>query len=144
MIENSDKNSNPALETATSEFTVASNKSALTYKKLSDSVFFWMAMFLHLLTLGLAMTIDDVTVVFEFAGAVGSSSITFLFPSVAYILALNKYGTTRQKAKCESIFFFSLAWIFLILYTALLGSFIYLESMKLLGHLPSDKELSEN
>ena len=105
MIENSDKVSNPTFETATSEFTIASNKSALTYKKLSDSIFFWTALILHLLTLGLAMTIKDVTVVFEFAGAVGSSSITFLFPSVAYLLALNKYGTTRQKAKCETIFY---------------------------------------
>ena len=105
MIEHSDKDSNPAFETATSDFTVVSNKSALTYKKLPDSVFFWTALMLHLVTVGLSMTIDDITVVFEFTGAVGSSSIMFLFPSVAYILALNKYGTARHKAKCETIFY---------------------------------------
>ena len=90
------------------------------------------------------MIIEDITVVFEFSGAVGSSSITFLFPAVAYILALNRYGTARQKAKCETIFYLALAWLFLFLYAAILGSFIYLESMKLLGLLPSDEQLKEN
>lgn len=96
-------------------------------------------MILHLVTVGIAMTIENIEVVFEFTGAIGSSSIMFLFPSVAYLLALSKYGTARHKAKCETIFYQSLAWLFLILFFAVVGSFLYLESSKMLGVLPSDE-----
>ena len=79
--------------------------------------------------------------VFEFSGAFGCSSVTYLFPSVAYILALNRYGTSRMKQKWDIKFYHILSWVFLVIYVAVLSAFFYLEIMKALGKLPSDEEL---
>ena len=100
-------------------------------------------MILQLGILSLAIFIKDIAVVFEFSGAFGCSSITYLFPSVAYILALNKYGTSRMRQSWDIRFYHFLSWAFLIIYVAVLSSFFYLEIMKGLGKLPSDKELEE-
>ena len=70
------------------QLTVASDKSALTYKKLSDRVFFWTTVFLHITSLTIAMLVEDIRTVINFSGAIGSSSLMFLFPGLAFILAL--------------------------------------------------------
>ena len=87
----------------------------------------------------MAIFIKDIAVVFEFSGAVGCSSITYLFPGVAYILALNKYGTSRMKQNWDIRFYHFLSWAFLVIYVAVLGAFFYLEVMKALGKLPTDE-----
>ena len=79
--------------------------------------------------------------VFEFSGAVGCSSITYLFPGVAYILALNRYGNSRMRQKWDIRFYHILSWVFLVIYVAVLSSFFYLEIMKALGKLLTEEEL---
>ena len=89
----------------------------------------------------MAVFIKDIAVVFEFSGAVGCSSITYLFPSVAYLLALNRYGTSRMRQKWDIRFYQILSWVFLVIYVTVLSAFFYLEIMKALGKLPSDELL---
>jgi len=67
-------------------------KSALTYQSLPDSYFLWTALVLHVSILTIALSLENLDLVFEIAGAIGCASSTFLFPGVAYILALRKYG----------------------------------------------------
>ena len=101
MIEKSDLDSNAGgkereqdkLDTILSEISASSNKSALQYKKLSDRCFFWTAIVLHLALVVTAMLVENLDTVIEFTGAIGCSSNLFLFPGLAYILALRKYGT---------------------------------------------------
>lgn len=69
-----------------------SNKSALTYTKLSDRVFFWVTLVLHVSTLGMALLIEDLDSVFEFISAFGTSFIMLLYPGLIYILAVRKFG----------------------------------------------------
>ena len=80
------------LDTILSDMTAVSNKSALQYKRLSDRCFFWTALVLHLFLVLCAMTVNNLDIVIEFTGAIGSSSTLFLFPGLAYILAIRKYG----------------------------------------------------
>ena len=121
--------------------TAVSNKSALTYKKLSDSVFFWSTIILQLFIVTLALSISNIEVVFEFIGAVGSSSIMLLFPGLAYIVCLHKYGSSEYKKKWSTVFWYALAWFFLTCWLVLLISFFYVEIGKLMGTLSSDEVL---
>merc|ERR1712156_142194 len=115
--------------------TASTNKSALQYKKLSDGCFFWTALVLHVLV-ACAMTITDLDIVIEFAGAVGASSNMFLFPGLAYILALRKFGKPEYRKKWSTCLYTFLAWFFLALYFTILAAFFFLEINKALGNLP--------
>ena len=126
-------------ETCTSEFTMQSTKSALTYKQLPERLFFWTAVLLHAITLSLAIMIDNLDSVFDFLGSVGCSCIMFLFPGVAYILALKRYGNARQRAKWSTTFFHALAWVFIVLCTLVMTSYFYGVSQKAMGKVPEDE-----
>ena len=68
----------------------------------------------------------------------------FLFPGLAYILALRKYGKPSHRQLWSTFFYQSLAWAFLVIYFALLTAFFYLEISKAMGWLPDeDLESSE-
>ena len=116
------------LETATasSEYTINSTKSQLTYKDLNDTVFFWTTVILQIGIMTMALTIEDIDVIFDFIGVIGCASQTFLFPSVAYLLAVNKYSTSRQRKKWETTIYQILSYIFLILYFSILGAYVYI------------------
>lgn len=125
------------LDTILSEMSASSNKTILQYKNLSDSVFFWTALALQVTILICAMTIEDLELVFEFNGAFGCSSVTFLFPGVAYLVALSKYGRPSTHKKWSTLFYKILAWVFLIIFAALLSAFFYVEIQKAAGNLES-------
>ena len=130
LINKSESNPNPDLgrpETAYSDLSGSSTKSTLTYKNLSDAFFFATALVLHSIILSLATSITNIDVVFDYAGAVGSSSMMFLFPGLAYILALRKYGKASHRQLWSTFFWHALAWFFLLCYVAILYAFLYVE-----------------
>ena len=116
-----------------SECTINSAKSALTYKNMSDRIFFWTALVLHFSVLALAMSISNLDRVFEFLGAVGSCFYIFLFPGLSYILALRRYGTSRHRKKWETTFYLFMAWSFLALYIVILTLYIWSMTKKILS-----------
>lgn len=69
----------------------------LTYKRLSDRVFFWSALILQVIMLVLALTVSAIENVFGFVGAVGASSIMFFFPGVSFLTAMHRYANERQR-----------------------------------------------
>ena len=113
-------------------------RSGLTYKKLSDRVFFWMALGMHALALTLALSISSVEAVFDFLGAIGSCSITFLFPGLAYLVALYKYGTNRHRQKWDTFFNQILAWVFLACFVAVFSLFLFFKIAQGVGYLPAE------
>ena len=121
-----DKNSEGRRDTMGSELSACSAKSALTYKSLSDNYFFWTALILHIMILSLALTIQSIEILFEFAGAISCGSAMFLFPGVAYILALRKYGKPSHRELWSTFFYHSLAWVYIALFVALISAFTYL------------------
>ena len=121
-----EKISEGRLDTMGSELSQCSVKSALTYKSLSDNYFFWTALILHILVLICALTIQSLDILFEFAGAITCGSVMFLFPGVAYILALRKYGKPSHRELWSTFFYHSLAWVFIVFFVALVGAFTYL------------------
>ena len=143
MIEKSDLDSNAGkenaqdkLDTILSEISASTSKSALQYKKLSDRCFFWTAIVLHLALIVTAMWVTNLDTVIEFAGAIGCSANLFLFPGLAYILALRKYSTPHLRQKWSTCGYHFLAWLFLFIFIAILAAFFYLEIAKLLNRLP--------
>ena len=131
------------LDTILSDMTAVSNKSALQYKRLSDSCFFWTALVLHIFLVVCAMTVNDLDIVIEFTGAIGCSSTLFLFPGLAYILALAKYGKPSHRQKWSTCGYVLLSWVFLVIYVAILTAFFYVEIAKALGDLPQNLEVSQ-
>jgi len=92
-----------------------------------------------MIALTLAITIDDITVVFDFAGAVGSTLSFLIFPSVAYITALNRYGTSRIRQKRETMFYLTLSYVFIVAGVAIMASYIYVQFLKLIGNISEDQ-----
>ena len=131
------------LDTILSDMTAVSNKSALQYKRLSDSCFFWTALMLHIFLVVCAMTVNDLDIVIEFTGAIGCSSTLFLFPGLAYILALHKYGKPSHRQKWSTCGYQLLSWAFLIIYVAIISAFFYVEIGKALGDLPENLEVHQ-
>jgi len=131
-MERSDSNSNSdrnegRLDTILSEMSACSNKTVLQYKTLSDNVFFWTTLFLHLGVVISAMLIPNIDIVLELTGAIGCSANTFLFPGVAFLLALRKYDRPSIRQRWSTFFYKVLAWLFLIIFVTLLAAVFYLE-----------------
>lgn len=122
-------------ESQASNATINSVKSALTYKQLSDRVFFWTTVVLHAGILFLSVTIKDLTVVFDFSGAISATMLTFIFPAVAYLVALSRYGTARIRRRRETFVYQVLSVIFILLGLAILISYLYVQVLKAIGRL---------
>lgn len=112
-------------ESQASNATINSVKSALTYKQLSERVFFWTTIVLHAAILLLSVTIKDLTVVFDFTGAISATMMTFIFPAVGYLVALSRYGTSRIRKRRETFVYQVLCYIFIVLGLAILVSYLY-------------------
>ena len=121
------------METLTSDLSACSVKSALTYKSLSDNFFFWTALIIHVTVLILAMVIKDLEVLFEASGSISGGCIMFLFPGLAYILTLRKYGKPSHRQLWSTFFYHTLSWVFIALFFATMSAFVYLQFAKANG-----------
>ena len=118
-------------------------KSGLTYKKLPDSTFIFTAIFLQVSLIIVSISVNSIEFVFEVLGAVASSCITFLFPGLAYLVALRRYGKSSDTKKWQTLFNQITAWFFLFMFIVTIGTFIYLEILKANGAYQSTKSASE-
>lgn len=125
-------------DSESSKLSIASNRSGLTYKKLSDGFFFWTATILQIAIVGIAMLISEIELVFEFTGTFGCATVTFLFPAVAYIKSLNTYGSNRQREKTETLLYLLLAWFFIAIFVAVLFLYFYLLFVRASGKFNED------
>lgn len=73
--------------------------------KLSEDFNTWIALFLHIAILSIAMCVKNIDLLLEFLGSVGFPSLMFLFPGVGYILALRRYGKPADYRKCSVMFY---------------------------------------
>jgi len=71
----------------------------LTYKSLPDLTQNLITLATHLTIIIVAMLITDISTIFDFVGTVASSGITYLFPAVAYLTALSRYGKPKELNK---------------------------------------------
>ena len=109
---------------------------------MSDSVFFWHALVLHVLCISLAITLHSIDIIFDFVGAVCCAFSIFLFPGVGYIFAKRAYGNLRaEKSKFGDGLYLFLAWLFVILGFALISAAIYLNWLRWSGKLPKQVEV---
>ena len=123
-------------ETVTSAKSATSEKSALTYKSLSDDVFYWTALLQHVITLYLAISLKGIEGITEFIGSIGCSMLFFIFPSIAYITALSRFGSSRIRQKGETIFYQVLSCVLLVSGILLLVSYFYVLFERLTGKIP--------
>ena len=123
-----------------SSATANTARSGLTYKKLSDNVFFWTALIMHLTVIVLALTVESIDSIFELSGAIGASATIFLFPGIAYLVALSRYGSNRIRQKWETSFYKMMAWMFLLLQAVVLGLYFYLKIQQARGVFTSEDE----
>jgi len=85
------------------------------------------ALLMHLSVIIFALSVESIDAVFDFAGAIGSSATMFLFPGIAYIVSLKRFGTIRQKKKWETTFYQIFAWVFLVIEVIVLALFFWLK-----------------
>ena len=122
-------------ESIKSQMTATSVKSALTYKQLSDRVFFWVTVSLHSTILLLSILISDLTVVFDFTGGICATLMMFVFPGVGYLVALRRYGTSRIRKRRDTLAYQVVSVLLIVLGFAILGSYISVQVMKALGKI---------
>lgn len=88
----------------------------------------------------IALSVESIDAVFDFAGAIGSSATMFLFPAIAYITSLKRFGTIRQKKKWETTFYQIFAWVFLVIEAIVLALYFWLKIAQRNGKI-EDKDL---
>lgn len=64
---------------------------------MPDSTYFIATITLYCLTVLLACIIPDVDVIFEFVATISVNCLSFIFPSVFYLMAKNKYESKFDK-----------------------------------------------
>ena len=96
------------------------------------------SLLLHVTILVLAMLIEDIAVVFDFAGTIGCSFISYFFPAIGYLLALRAYGTPRIYAKWQTRAYQAVAWLFIAIGTTAVISYIVSCSLKIAGLIPKE------
>lgn len=116
-------------------------KSDLTYKKLSNNVQDLITLIVHLLILLLAIMIKDIATVFDFTGSIGCSFISYFFPGIGYLLALRRFGTAKHKAKCSTKVYTAISIFFIVLGSVAVGAYVYMTTLKLLGKAPGQIKL---
>jgi len=87
--------------------------------------------------------VSSIEFVFEVLGAITCSCICFLFPGLAYLVALRRFGKSSDMKKWQTLFNQITAWFFLFMFIVTTGTFIYLEVMKANGAYLSPKSASE-
>ena len=115
---NEDRRSNASAEN--------SIKSTLAYTNLSDRVYFWVTILIHVSTLAMALSLDDLNQVFEFIGAIASPFIMLFYPGLTYIVALRKFGNSSHHGLWETIFYHALAWLYIALSFVVVGFYFYI------------------
>ena len=114
------------METHSSDLSACSVKSALNYKSLPEKYFFWTALISHLTILTLALTIKDLEFVYEMTGLMYGGFFGLLVPGLTYILMLRKYGKPSHLQLWSTVFYQTLAWVFMALFLAAVSAFVYL------------------
>ena len=133
--------SNRAIEAGyiLTETSIASARSGLTYKKLPDNIFFWTALLLQASMLTIAITAKNIEPVFDFLGAFGCNSITFLFPGLGYLVAFHRFGSNKEKS-WELLFNQVIAITFLILWVLILALYVFITVKKATGEYEEYEE----
>ena len=90
---------------------------------------------LHSIILVLAILIKDIGDVFDFAGTIGCSFIMYFFPAIGFLLALSRFGK-KHKRTWRTKAYQVLAWVFIIIGTAAVGSYIFSTTLKIMGKMP--------
>ena len=86
------------------------------------------------------MTLTSVEVIFDFVGAICSGACSLLFPGVGYLMALQKYGSARKRAKCSTTCDRITAWIYIFAFVLVLFLFFYRKFADLTGEDDEDQQ----
>ena len=95
----------------------------------------WAAVLIHSSIVALAIIIQDISVIFEFAGTIGCTFIAYFFPAIGYLLALSKYGTDRTYAKWQTTGYRVTAWLFILIGSLAVASYFYTVGLKISGKI---------
>ena len=98
--------------------------------KLSDSIVFWTTIIIHVTLLVLSISLTNVDVIFEYGGSIGTGSVMFLIPALAYLVALRRYGSTNN---CDTLFYLLTSYAFLLMLLIILSFSVYLQILKATG-----------
>ena len=79
--------------------------------------------------------IKDIGVIVEFSGTCGFSLISYFFPAIAYLMALSRFGTARTYKKGWTMFYRVTSYVFIVLGTMSVGSYVATSILKAMGKL---------
>lgn len=73
-----------------------------------------------MVSLGIALLVSDITIIFDLIGAITSAFSIFFFPAAGYFAATKRFGSEATSRQYKWA-----AWLFLILGTAIVALSIY-------------------
>ena len=76
------------------------------------------------------MVIENIDSIFDLVGSIGSASIMLLFPGLAYIVSFHTFGSSHYRKKWSTIFYYVMAWCFLVFYVIAIALYFYLLVLK--------------
>ena len=129
----------PAVSTESNKSEVSHINTEQAYHGLSDSIFNWHAILLHISCLAIAMLVQQIEVVFDLVGAITCSFSIFLFPAIAYLVAFTRFnGKIKDSRKADATFYLLASWVFIVLGVTLIIMAIYLNIMRAIGKFKDD------
>ena len=98
-------------------------------------MFFWSAIFLQTSLLGAALAVDSIEDVLSIVGAIFATTISFLFPGLAFLVACRNHGTGSMRKQWDTCFYLLMSIIFILCFITVVAAFIYFQVTK----SPSEK-----
>ena len=105
----------------------------MTYKGLSDRVFFGYTALLHGLIIATALLVRDIATIFDFSGAIGIGATQFVLPGIFYLKTNARYASSRHREKCSTLLYQGMSWFSIAFGIALIGVSIYTNTLKVMG-----------
>jgi len=81
---------------------------------IDETTYFYFSLIAHIIVVFGALFIKDIRTIFDFVGCFGGTFILFWFPSVIFLMMLNKYGRTRHHNSTEYTVYKLLAYLLFI------------------------------
>lgn len=117
----------------TTQSSQRSQKPEQAYHLLPAKVKNTVSLVIHLTILVLSLLITDLGAVFDFAGTIGSSFVSFFFPAICFLILIERNGSERMKQRWSTTMYKVIAWVFLLVGTAAVVSYFTVVGLKISG-----------
>ena len=84
-----------------------------------------------------ALAVDNIEVILSFVGSIIATAISFLFPGLAYLVAVAIHGKSSIRKQWDTWCYLALSFLFLLCFTTIVALFIYMSVTLKPGETPT-------